>query len=188
LLRIIAGIYKKDKGIVQTKGNIIPLISLKAALRDRLVMKDNIYFLGSLLGLSQKEIREKFNMIVDFAGLEKFVKTKIYQFSDGMKQRLAFSIAIHCNPEILLFDEVFAGGDEDFRNKSSDAIKKLLKKGCSALLVSHNLDLIKSNCNRTIWMEKGEIIKQGDSEKVIKEYIKKIRKIKQMQDKRLNKK
>ncbi|MDP3027430.1 MAG: ATP-binding cassette domain-containing protein, partial [Nanoarchaeota archaeon] len=112
LLRVIAGIYDKDEGKIITRGKIISVINLRVGLQDRLTMKDNIYLCCSLFGLSQKDIKKNFSLIVEFTELENFVNTKIYQFSEGMKQRLAFSIAIHCNPDILLLDEVFEVGDE----------------------------------------------------------------------------
>ena len=150
LLRIIAGILEPDEGKVTTNGKIISLINLNAGLREKLTMKDNIHLCCSLFGLSPREIKERFNQIVKFSGLEEFVNTKIFQFSSGMLQRLAFSIAIHCNPEILLLDEVFEVGDEKFKNKSTDEIRRLAAKKISVLLVSHSLDLVAKHCNRVI--------------------------------------
>ncbi len=170
LLRIIAGIYRHDGGSLFVKGNLISLINLNVGLKERLSMKDNIFLVGSLLGLSQKTIKKEFNSIVKFAGLEEFVNTKIYQFSEGMKERLDFSIAIHCNPDILLLDEVFAVGDEDFRLRSAEKIKELSKKGVSVVFVSHELWMIEKYCGRVVWMEGGKIIKEGDVEKIVKEY------------------
>jgi ABC-type polysaccharide/polyol phosphate transport system ATPase subunit len=120
LLRVIAGIYKQDEGKIITNGKVISIINLVIGLHLRLTMKDNILLISSFFGLSQKEIEKRFDSIVEFAELESFVNTKIYQFSEGMKQRLAFSIAIYCNPEILLLDEVFEVGDESFRKKSTE--------------------------------------------------------------------
>ena len=124
-MRTIAGIYKQDEGKIIINGKIISLINLRAGLQLRLTMKDNIFLVGSFFGLSQKEIIQKFNSIVEFAELENFINTKIYQFSEGMKGRLAFSIAIHCNPDILLLDEVFEVGDESFRKNVESKPKDL---------------------------------------------------------------
>jgi len=170
LLRTIAGIYKQDEGRIITNGKIISLINLVVGLHPRLTMKDNIFLVSSFFGLSQKEITQKFNSIVEFAELENFVNTKIYQFSEGMKARLAFSISIHCNPDILLLDEVFEVGDESFRKKSAEKIKELVKKGAIALLVSHNLNMIEKYCNKIILMEKGKIKKEGKTRMVVEEY------------------
>lgn len=172
LLRVIAGIYDKDTGTVEIKGNIISLIGLYIGLQERLMMKDNIYLCCSLFGLDQKEIKERFSSVVEFAELRNFVNTKIYQFSQGMKQRLAFSIAIHCNPDIILLDEGFGVGDEEFRNKSTNKIKELVRNGTTVLLVSHNLDLLKKYCRKIIWLHRGRILMEGDSKEVIKEYLK----------------
>lgn len=171
LLRVIAGIYDKDRGRVGVRGKIVSLINLNVGLMERLTMKDNIYLCCSLFGLPQKEITQKLNSIVQFAELEPFIDTKVYQFSDGMKQRLAFSIAIHCNPKILLLDEVFAVGDEDFRKKSANKIKELVKGGASVILVSHELWMIKKYCDRVIWLDKGKIVKKGKTEEVVKKYL-----------------
>ena len=124
LLRTIAGIYKQDEGKIITNGKIISAISLVIGLHLRLTMKDNIFLVGSFFGLSRKEIIQKFHSIVEFAELENFINTKVYQFSEGMKARLAFSIAIHCNPDILLLDEIFEVGDESFREKSAESKPK----------------------------------------------------------------
>ncbi len=172
LLRILAGIYKQDNGNAIINGKIISLINLNAGLKDRLTMKDNIYLVGSFFGLSKKEIANKFNEIASFAELENFIDTKIYQFSEGMKQRLAFSIAIHSNPEILLLDEVLSVGDEQFRIKSLNKIKELIKNGVSAIFVSHDLESIKKHCEIAILLRNGELIKKGKSKEVIKEYLK----------------
>ena len=133
-------------------------------------MKENIYLIGSFFGLNKNQIRGRFKDIIEFSGLEKFVNTKVYQFSEGMKQRLAFSIAINCNPEILLLDEVFEVGDEEFRRKSSEKIKELVEKGAGVILVSQNLDMIKKYCDRALFLHNGKIVKDGNVKKVLREY------------------
>jgi ABC-type polysaccharide/polyol phosphate transport system ATPase subunit len=169
LLRCLAGIYDFE-GRIKTEGKIISLISLNAGLQSRLTMKDNIFLIGSLFGLSRKEIKRSFDSILDFCELFEFINTKPYQFSEGMKQRLVFSIAIHCNPKILLLDEVFEVGDEIFRKKSADKIKELVEKGTSVVLVSHDLNMVEKYADKTILMDKGKIIKIGESKEVIEHY------------------
>ncbi len=169
LLRCISKIYKHDGGNIKTKGKIISLINLNIGMQPRLTMSDNIYLCCSLFGLSRKEIKDRFSNIVKFSELENFVGTKLYQFSEGMKQRLAFSIAIHCNPEVLLLDEVFEVGDKGFKIKSANKIKELVKRGVSVLLVSHELSMIEKYCNKIIWLDKGKIKKEGDT-RIIREY------------------
>jgi len=172
LLRIIAGIYSQSLGEIQVNGKIVSLINLNVGLKERLSMRDNIYLSCSLFGLSNKEIKERFQKIVEFSELGEFVNTKLYQFSDGMKQRLAFSIGINCNPEILLLDEVFAVGDEEFRIKSARKIQELVKSGASVILVTHELWMIEKYCDSAVWLDGGEIIKKGDAKKVITAYLK----------------
>ncbi|MFC1686020.1 ABC transporter ATP-binding protein [Nanoarchaeota archaeon] len=172
LLRIIAKIYNKDNGEIKTNGKIIPLINLKLGLNPRLTMEDNIYLICSILGLSKKQIKEKFESIAKFSDLKEFINTKIYQFSEGMKQKLVFSIAIHCNPEILLLDEIFEVGDENFKIKSAAKIKELVKQGATTILVSHDISLIKKHCHRVLWMKNGKLKKQGKTSEIIREYLK----------------
>lgn len=171
LLRIIAGIYTKDFGSVVTNGKIISLINLIIGLKERLSMKDNIYLCCSFFGLSRREIKECFDQIVSFSGLSDFLNTKIYQFSEGMKQRLSFSIAINCKPDILLLDEVFEVGDEEFKKKSGEKIIEIAKNGGCVILVSHDEEMVKKYCSRVIIMEKGLIKKSGSAEQMVKEYV-----------------
>lgn len=171
LLRLVAGIYRPESGIITTKGKIISLINLYIGLKLRLTMRDNIFMIGSLFDLSRKDIKDRFNQIVDFAGLAQFVNTKLSQFSSGMIQRLVFSIAINSNPEILLLDEVFEVGDEDFKKKSSDKIKELVKNGVTVLLVSHDLDMIRKHCPRTMLMSKSKLVDIGSTELIIQKYF-----------------
>ena len=171
LLRLISGIYKKNRGKIMTNGKIISLINLYIGFKLRLTMRDNVYLIGSLFGLTRKDIKERFRNIAEFAELGQYVNTKLSQFSSGMRQRLVFSIGIHADPKILLLDEVFEIGDKDFRNKSSQKIKELVKNGTTVLLVSHELDLIEKYCDRVIWMEEGRIVKSGKSKKVVRAYL-----------------
>jgi ABC-type polysaccharide/polyol phosphate transport system ATPase subunit len=171
LLRAIARIYDCDRGRIKTKGKIISLISLNIGMQPRLTMEDNIYLCCSLFGLSRKKTKQRFKTIVEFSELENFVNTKLYQFSEGMKQRLAFSIAIHCNPDILLLDEVFEVGDKEFKIKSAEKIKEIVKKGGAVLLVSHEMWMIEKYCKRVIWLDKGGLVKDGNK-KVLRNYLK----------------
>ncbi|MDP2672176.1 MAG: ATP-binding cassette domain-containing protein [Candidatus Daviesbacteria bacterium] len=176
LLRVIAGIYKADEGIVSTTGHVISLIGLDGGLKDRLTLRDNIYLLCYFYGLDRKLINKRLNSIIEFAELENFTNTKIYQLSDGMKQRLAFSIAIHCNPDILILDEVFAVGDESFKIKSVKKIKELVNGGATVLLVTHYLGIIEKyigrHCDKVIWMDSGSIVTSGESKSIMTKYIK----------------
>jgi ABC-type polysaccharide/polyol phosphate transport system ATPase subunit len=172
LLRIIAGIYKPDVGSVTVNGKIISLINLYIGLKDRLEMRDNIYLCCSLFGLTRREINERFDSIVTFSELSKFVNTKIYQFSEGMKQRFVFSIAMHCNPEILLLDEIFEVGDENFREKSVKKIQEIVQIGGCVVLVSHDMEMINKYCNRVGLMDAGHLIGVGKPNEIIEKYLK----------------
>jgi ABC-type polysaccharide/polyol phosphate transport system ATPase subunit len=175
LLRIIAGIYQADSGSVKTTGKMVYLNGLAQGLKDKLTMRENIFLVGSIMGLSQADIKRRFKEIVDFSELEQFLDTKIYQFSSGMVTRLSFSITIHClkhhNPDILLLDEVFgSGGDIDFQNKAVAKMEELIKGGATVLLVSHSLDIINKYCDKVIWLDKGGIALSGLPADVTKAY------------------
>ncbi len=181
LLRIIAGVYKADKGKIRTQGNLIFLSSIKNGLKSKLTTRDNIHLIGSILGLSQKDIKNKFNSIIEFADLKDFIETKVYQFSSGMKHRLVLSILLNClnhhKPDILLLDEVFSGGaDEEFKNKSLKRMEEFLKRKSSVLLVSHDLNMIKKYCDKAIWLDRGRIVKEGTPKDIIKDYLNLIQK------------
>ena len=170
LLRIIAGIYEKDKGSLQTEGKVIPLLNLNLGFQERLTMKENINFCLALFGLGRNQAESKYDGVVEFSGLRKFQNTKLFQFSQGMKERLAFSIAYHADGDIFLLDEAFSVGDESFRRKTTEAILNLPKKGCSVMVVSHDLDWLGRNCRRVLWLEKGKIVADGTSKAVIQKY------------------
>jgi ABC-type polysaccharide/polyol phosphate transport system ATPase subunit len=171
LLRLVAGIYRPSSGRIETHGKIISLINLYIGLKQRLTMRDNIYLIGSLLGMGRKDIKKKFDDMVGFAELHRFVNTKISQFSMGMTQRLVFSIAINADPEILLLDEIFEVGDEGFKKKSADKIRELVRQGVTVVLVSHELDLIKKYCDKAILMDNGKIADKGNSKQIIENYL-----------------
>jgi ABC-type polysaccharide/polyol phosphate transport system ATPase subunit len=172
LLRVIAGIYEEGSGEIVTEGKVIPLVNLYAGLKERLSMRENIFLVGSLFGMSKGELAKKFNSIVAFCELEEFVNTKIYQFSEGMKQRLVFSVAVHASPDILLLDEVFEVGDEEFRKKSRDKIFEMVKRGAAVVLVSHDLEIIEKVCTKVMIMDKGKVVKTGSPKTIVAEYTK----------------
>ena len=178
LLRIIAGIYQPDLGNVKTNGKVVYLSGLGQGLSPKLTMRENIFLMGSIMGLGQNDIKKRFNQIVEFSGLKDFTDTKVLQFSSGMVTRLNFSVTINClehhKPEILLLDEVFnAGGDLDFQSKGIEKMEELIKGGATVIMASHNLEIIKKYCNKAILLKNGQAIKIGPSEEVVGEYIKK---------------
>ena len=175
LLRIIAGIYQIETGKLKTQGEIIYLNGFGFGLRNRLTMRENIYLVGLMMGLSRQEINNRFNDIVEFSELGNFIDTKVYQFSSGMLSRLRFSITFHCLKEkkadIILLDEVFgAGSDLAFQNKAIAKMADFIKGGATIILVSHSLSLIEKSCDRVILLERGKIIKTGSPSEVTASY------------------
>lgn len=181
LLRTIAGIYSPDKGEIKTNGKVFYLSGFDSGLMPRLTLRENIFLVCSILGLSRTDIRKKFNDILSFSGLSKFVDTEVDKFSSGMLSRLNFSITIHCiqhhSPDILLLDEVFgAGGDIDFQEKAAKKMEELIKSGAAVIMVSHNLEIIKKYCHKVIWLNNGSILKNGNPYEIIAEYTQKSKK------------
>lgn len=181
LLRIIAGIYQSDAGNIKINGKLVLLSNTTNGLKSKLSVKDNIYLVSSILGLSQKNIKNIFNAIIKFADLENFINTPAYQLSSGMKKRLSFAITIksikYLNPDILLLDEVFSGGgDEEFKIKALLEMEKLIQGKITIILVSHKMNIIKNYCHEVIWLDQGRIIKYGKPEKIINQYLLNIKK------------
>ena len=176
LLRILAEVYKPDSGYVKTNGRVVYMAGFGQGLNPKLSMRENIFLMGSVLGLSQKAIRKKFDEIVKFSELNDFVDTPVYKFSNGMIVRLGFSVTIHClnhnYPEIMLLDEVLeAGGDMGFIKKAMDKMEGLMKAGALVIMVSHNMENIRNYCDRVILIDGGEIIMDGKPREVVEKYI-----------------
>jgi len=175
LLRLIAEIYKPSSGVIKTHGSVVYLTGMEQGIVAKLTMRENIYLMGSVLGLSQKDIRKKFDDIVDFSGLRDHVDMKVYQFSTGMLSRLNFSVMINCvnhhNPDVLLIDEVLsAGGDADFQEKATQKMEDLIKGGAAVILVSHDLSVLKRYCNKVLWFDQGIIKEIGLPNDIIEKY------------------
>lgn len=175
LLKIIAGIYQSDQGFIKTNGELVYVSGYGQGIKNRLTMRDNIFLVGSIMGLSSKEINNRFNEIVEFSGLGEFLDTKIYHFSSGMINRLSFSISINCleqkNPDILLLDEVFGGGgDLAFNHKAISRMSELTFGGSIVIMVSHDLNIISKYCNRAVLLHKNRKHIEGAPDKVIAIY------------------
>lgn len=172
LLRVLAGIYSPTTGKVKSTGKISTLFELGTGFHPELSGRENIYLNGSILGLSKKEIDEKFNQILEFSELEKFIDTPIKHYSSGMQVRLAFSVAINVNPEILLVDEVLAVGDASFQGKSFNTFKEFKKKGITIVFVSHDIGSVQNFCDRVLVMKDGSPYFIGRPDKAALEYLK----------------
>ncbi len=171
LLKIIAGITKPTSGTVKTQGKISALIELGAGFHPEISGRENIFINGIMLGLSKKEIQEKFNEIVRFAELEDFIDAPVKTYSSGMYMRLGFSIAINVNPDILLVDEVLAVGDAAFVPKCLDRIDDFRRRKKTILFVSHDLATVKKICDRVAWLKAGKIMTIGDPSRVVDAYL-----------------
>lgn len=170
LLKTISGILKPYKGSVQVNGTISPLIELGAGFDGNLTARENIFLNGSVLGYSEKFLKEKFDEIVDFAELRDFLDVPIKNFSSGMAARLGFAIATTVKPDILICDEVLAVGDFKFQEKCEQRMNKLLSGGTTLLFVSHSIEQVKRMCQKAIWIDHGEMKMIGNAEEVCNAY------------------
>jgi len=171
LLKILAGIYTTNSGSVEISGRISPFLELGIGFNPELSGRDNIYLNATVLGLTKKQIDEKFDSIVAFSELERFIDQKLKNYSSGMQVRLAFSVAIHANREILLMDEVLAVGDSNFQSKCLSEFMKYKDQGKTVILVSHDISTIQRYCDRAMLLRNGKIEKIGSPEEVGNEYI-----------------
>ena len=170
MLKLISGILKPTIGSIKTYGNIVPMLELGAGFDLELTGKENIYLNGAILGYSKEYLESKYNEIVDFAEIEEFIDMPIRNYSSGMMARLAFSIASVVQPEILIVDEILAVGDVEFQEKSFNRMKELMSGGATVLFVSHDLEKIEEMCDKVIWLDRGKLIRYGDTKKVCDEY------------------
>jgi ABC-type polysaccharide/polyol phosphate transport system ATPase subunit len=170
LLKILAGIYRADSGTVRVDGALSPFIELGVGFNPDLNARDNIRINGTLLGLSPKEVAERFDEIVRFAELERFVDQKLKNYSSGMHVRLAFSIAIQVPFDILLLDEVLAVGDQAFQEKCFLTFEDMRRAGKTVVFVSHDLGSVARFCDRAALIERGQLRALGPARDVIDEY------------------
>lgn len=170
LLEIIAGITTPTIGEVHTNGKVVSLIELEAGFHPDLTGEENIYLNGLLVGMSKAEIRSKLKKIIAFADIGQFIDAPMYTYSEGMKLRLGFSIVVNTDPDILVLDETLAIGDQNFRKKSLKKIQRFLEAGKTILIVSHNMEFLRFNCDKAIWLSKGEVKEEGSAKKVTRLY------------------
>ncbi|MCC6300303.1 MAG: ABC transporter ATP-binding protein [Anaerolineales bacterium] len=170
-LKLLANITKPTSGAIETHGNLSALIELGAGFHPDLTGRENVYLNGIILGLKRKEVARRFDEIVSFSELERFIDTPVKRYSSGMKVRLGFAVAACINtPDILLVDEVLAVGDATFRQKCIKRIQDLIEQGTSIIFVSHNLWLVQAVCSSAIYMERGQVKQRGDTAEVIAAY------------------
>jgi ABC-type polysaccharide/polyol phosphate transport system ATPase subunit len=170
LLRILAGIYRQDSGKVVVDGRLSPFIELGVGFNTELTARDNIKINGTLLGMDKRDLRERFDGIVEFSGLERFVDQKLKNFSSGMQVRLAYSIAIQVDFDILLLDEVLAVGDQEFQEKCLDTFTQFREERKTIVLVTHDLTAISAHCDRAMLLIDGGIQSTGAPDDVVAQY------------------
>ena len=174
LLKIISRISLPTTGTIKGRGRIASLLEVGTGFHDELTGRENIFLNGQILGMKRKEVADKFDEIVDFSGIEKFLDTPIKRYSSGMYVRLAFAVAANLDPEILIVDEVLAVGDAEFQRKCMGKMKdSATKEGKTILFVSHNMQAVRNLCNRAIYLEAGQIVDEGLPENVIANYLNK---------------
>ena len=172
LLKTIAGIYLPDKGHILSKNVKIALLSLQVGFAQHLTGRENSILSGLYHGMTRKQIENQIDVIADFSGLGDFFDEQVKNYSTGMRARLGFSIAIRIQPDVLLIDEVLGVGDAEFRKKSSEAIKGLIRSDLTVVLVTHNPQTMKELCDRLLWIENGESIMIGPTNDVLEAYQK----------------
>ncbi len=172
LLKLISGIASPTSGTLKIDGKIVSLIDLEAGFHSDLNGIENIYLNGMILGMKVKEINAKIKSIIAFANIGKFIDAQLFTYSQGMKLRLGFSIALHADPDILILDENMSVGDENFKKQSYKKIKELFKENKTIIIASHDLEYIQGNCDRVILIKKGSVVFDGNPERAIRRYRK----------------
>lgn len=172
LLKIISGILSPTRGTVETEGKIVPLLELGAGFHPEFTGLENIYFYTVVLGYERELIKQLIPDIIEFSELGDFINQPIKNYSSGMKSRLAFSVSILIEPDILILDEVLSVGDEYFKEKSFERMNRFFESGKTILFVSHSAQQVEKLCSRTILIDKGEILDEGETKKVTKNYKK----------------
>jgi lipopolysaccharide transport system ATP-binding protein len=170
LLQIIAGLMQSSSGILEIEGKVTCIITLGVGLKEDLTGRENIYLDGEINGRTRGEIDKAIEKIITFADIGEFIDIAVKTYSSGMRARLAFSMLIYLEPEILIIDEVLGVGDTHFLQKSSAKIKEICDKGKIVMIVSHSMGTIKEMCNRCIWLDKGKVMMDGSPEEVIQAY------------------
>ena len=172
LLKLLNGIFWPDAGKITIRGKVGALIAVGAGFHPLLTGRENVYINGAILGMSKREIDNKFDSIVEFANIEDFLDAPVKHYSSGMFVRLGFAVAVHCEPEILLVDEILAVGDKEFQIKCYQKMHEIRKKGTTIILVSHNEYVIRETTEKALYLNRGKTRSLGLSEEVINQYIK----------------
>jgi ABC-2 type transport system ATP-binding protein len=167
LLKHISGVMLPDTGTVKTRGRVAGLIEVGAGFHPDLSGRDNVFLNGAILGMTEQQIKDRFDDIVEFSEIGQFIDTEVKFYSSGMYLRLAFSVAVHTDPEVFLIDEILAVGDEPFQRKCIDKIQELAEDGKTLVVVSHDLDLVSRICRRGVVVEHGTIVFDGEIDSAV---------------------
>lgn len=170
-LKLVAGITKPTSGTVRVDGRISALIELGAGFHPEISGRENVFINAVMLGLTKRQIEERFDEIVEFAELQEFINAPVKTYSSGMYMRLGFAVAIHVDPDVLLIDEVLAVGDEAFTHKCLDKFAEFRRSGRTILLVTHSLSLVERFCDEALWLDRGRVRAQGDPRRVVDAYL-----------------
>jgi len=171
LLKVLSRITSPTSGRISVRGRVASLLEVGTGFHEELTGRENVFLNGSILGMRQREVKQRFDAIVSFAGVEDFIDTPIKRYSSGMRLRLGFAVAAHLEPDVLVVDEVLAVGDAAFQKKCITAMEGLRSGGRTVLFVSHNMAAVENLCSRGIWIERGTLQMDGDAREVIKAYL-----------------
>lgn len=174
LLKCIAKILLPDQGRIRSKGVVAALLELGTGFHPELSGRENVFLNGALLGIKEKELSKKFDEIVAFAGIERFIDTPVKNYSSGMYVRLGFAVAINVSPDILLVDEVLAVGDAEFQIRCAEKFSEMQASGCTIIIVTHSMDSVKELCSSAALLEGGQISMVGDAADVVSSYMSKV--------------
>lgn len=170
MLKLLARVLRPTHGRVWVKGHVAPLLEMGAGFHPELTGRENLYLYGALLGFTKAQMEEKFDRIVDYAELHEFIDAPLRTYSTGMVSRLGFSIATDVKPDILIVDEILGVGDEAFQRKSRERMLGFGQQGATVILVTHSSDLMRSTCDRAMWLEHGQVKKIGSAAEVADAY------------------
>ena len=171
LLKVLSRITEPTKGYIDVRGRVGALLEIGTGFHSQLTGRENVYLNGSILGMTRAEVRRKFDQIVEFSGVEKHIDTPVKWYSSGMYIRLAFGVAAHLEPEILVVDEVLAVGDADFQRRCIGRMTEVAQDGATVLFVSHNLQPVRALCERSLLLEHGRIIDDGPTDAIVRRYL-----------------
>ena len=172
LLKLMTQIIFPNKGTIETKGKLTSLLELGAGFHPDFSGRENIYFNSSIFGLTRKEIDARLDQIIEFSELQDFIDNPVRTYSSGMYMRLAFSVAINVDADILLIDEILSVGDQHFKEKCFNKMRELKKEGKTMVFVTHSMDSVRNLCDRAVWLYDGRVRMDGNTDEVVNEYLK----------------